>query len=84
MARLPGVEALNWQKDWDLLKSLLAGEGDITESARDSRCEWLAMRIAAQMNWNDPTTTVTAGQVVAGAHASAVAERAIHQIPSNN
>ncbi len=79
MARLPGVEALNWQKDWDLLKSLLAGEGDITESARESRCQWLAMRIAAQMNWNDPAYGVTPAQVVAVA-----SMRIVTQTPANN
>ena len=83
MARLPGVEALIWQKDWDLLKSLLAGEGEMKQSARDSRCEWLAMRIAAQMNWNDPNVEVTPAQVVAVAGMEA-STRTVIQNPANN
>ena len=83
MARLPGVPALNWQKDWDLLKSLLVGEDwEGTDDARESRCEWLAMRIAAQMNWNAaPGVVVTPAQVVAVAWTSSVG---VLQNPANN
>jgi hypothetical protein len=80
MARLPGVPPLTWQKDWDDLKVLIHGdEYKGTEDGRESRCAWLAMRIAAQMNWNASGVVVTAEQVVAVASL-----RMITQNPANN
>ena len=83
MARLDGVPALVWQNDWDLLKSLLAGEGSMPQFARDDQCEYLAMRIAAQMNWNDPSIEVTPAQVVAVAGMEA-STRTVIQNPASN